>query len=233
MANGYLDIIFIAMVAVFIVLRLFRVLGRRSGNERRPPTLFGRTGASTEAKKKRANVVQLPERPSAEPAEEATAGAPGEASGQDRVSMALSRIGVADRSFDRERFIAGARAAFETILEAFAAGDKAALRSLLADDVLHEFMGAVRERVANKQVLDSRFVSLEAAEIIDAELSGRLAQVTVKFVSEQINCLRDAEGNLLEGDPEKISRVTDIWTFERDAHSRDPNWRLIETRSPN
>jgi len=232
MANGYLDIIFIAMVAVFILLRLFRVLGRRDGNERRPPSLFGRTGAPTEAKKKRANVVQLPERPPPEPAEKAPAPSPGEASGQDRVSTALSRIGIADRAFDRERFIAGARAAFETILGAFAAGDKAALRSLLADDVLHEFMGAVRERAANKQVLDSRFVSLEAAEIIDAELSGRLAQVTVKFLSEQINCLRDEEGNLLEGDP-KISRVTDIWTFEHDTRSRDPNWRLIETRSPN
>jgi predicted lipid-binding transport protein (Tim44 family) len=233
MANGYLDIIFIAMVAAFILLRLFRVLGRRNGNERRPPSLFGRTEAPTKAKKKRANVVQLPERPGAEPAEKAAARATGEASGQDRVSTALSRIGIADRGFNRESFIAGARAAFETVLGAYATGDKAALRSLLADDVLREFMGAVRERVANKQVLDSQFVSLEAAEIIDAELSGRLAQVTVKFVSEQVNCLRDAEGNLLEGDPDKISRVTDIWTFERDTRSRDPNWRLIETRSPN
>lgn len=227
MSDGYalLDILFFAVVAVFIAARLRSVLGRRTGHERqRPPRIQPQPApASGEAADK---IVPLPDRrrPPAEEAPIAAEAAPGLKDG-------LTRIRLADPSFDLDAFLQGARAAFAMIVEAFAKGDKAALEPLLAPPVYQSFAAAIDERQRQGRTLETELVALKGAEVAAADLDGRLARVTVRFTSEQINCTRDASGEVVEGDPSAVETVVDLWTFQRDVASRDPNWALVETRS--
>ncbi len=243
MSDGfaYLDILFFAMVAAFIAFRLRGVLGRKTGHERpRIDPISQRTAARGQAERGAAggdNVVPLPER-NAAPAPSPTAGEPpGAAPAGGDAADGGARGGVAairraDPGFDPDHFVQGARAAFSMILEAYAKGDKRALRPLLADEVFAKFAGAIDAREAAGQVLTSELVATREAEIVRAQLAGSRARVTVRFASEQINVTRDAQGQVVEGDPKQIETVIDLWTFERDTHSRDPNWQLVETGAP-
>ena len=215
----YFDVILFAMVAVFLVLRLRSVLGRRTGNERRRE-LFARRARPA------------PEQPP--PTAEARASPPIPAiaaANADPVAEGLSRIHRADPSFDPPHFLEGARAAFEMVVTAFAKGDKAALRPLLSDEVLQQFATAIDERVTAKESLESRILRLDTAEIVEADLLGRTAQVTAKLVSQQINVTRAMDGSIVDGDPEHPTEKTDYWTFARDTRSADPNWVLVATSS--
>jgi predicted lipid-binding transport protein (Tim44 family) len=220
----YIDILFFAMVAAFIALRLRSVLGRRTGHERRRSGGFGSPRPNGAAD----NVVTLPDRSSAQA--EVDAGLVDLADGS--VKTGLTQVRLADSRFDLQRFLAGARAAFEMIVEAYAAGDKAALRPLLADDVYRGFEGAIDQRQAAGQTLETQLTAVPAAEVVGARMDGSRARITVRFKSEQINLLKDAEGKVVDGDPGTALDVIDIWTFERDTTSPDPNWALVETRTP-
>ena len=147
------------------------------------------------------------------------------------VATGLDAIAETDKTFDANHFIAGARAAYEMIVGAFAAGDRRALKNLLAREVYDGFDAAIRERETKGETVESRFVSLETAEIIGAEMRGSTAQVTVRFVSQLITATRDKSGNVVEGNPDKVTDVTDVWTFARDLTSRDPNWKLVATEA--
>ena len=96
----------------------------------------------------------------------------------------------------------------------------------------HGFAGAIDQRSADGQTLDTQLIAIESAEVVEAGMQGRLARVSVRFASEQVNVVRDADGNVIDGDPTTAEEVVDIWTFERDTRSRDPNWTLVETRTP-
>ncbi|MFL5268599.1 MAG: Tim44/TimA family putative adaptor protein [Stellaceae bacterium] len=215
----YFDVILFAMVAAFLVLRLRSVLGRRTGNERRRD-LFVRREQPTPDKSP----------PPAEPADgspnPAIAAAPGGS-----VAEGLNRVRHVDPGFDPSFFLGGARTAFEMIVKAFAAGDKAALQPLLSKDVFRQFGAAIDERVAAKETLETRIVELGDADIVEAELAGRLAQITVKLLSKQINVTRAMDGSIVDGDPENPTEKTDFWTFSRDTRSADPNWVLVATSS--
>ncbi len=225
-------IIFLAL-AVFIFLRLRSVLGQRTGRERPPYDPYSARDARAPASEK---VVALPgrgpetvSRP-AEPAELvdrwkgiAESGSP--------VASGLDAIAAADRSFDAPAFLTGARGAYETIVGAFAAGDRRALKSLLSREVYDGFEAAIRDRETKGETMENRFVSLDTAEITGAELRGNTAQVTVRFVSQLISVTRDRGGAVIDGNPEKVSEVTDVWTFARDVTSRDPNWKLVATEA--
>jgi predicted lipid-binding transport protein (Tim44 family) len=221
---AYIDILFFAMVAAFIALRLRSVLGRRTGHERRRSAGFGPARPNGAAD----NVVSLPDRSTAQAEAEASLAGLSD----DGVKSGLTQIRLADRRFDLQQFLTGARAAFEMTVEAFAAGDKATLRPLLADDVYAGFERAIDQREAAGQSFETQLTAVPLAEVVGAEMRDRLARVTVRFKSEQINLLRDAEGKILEGDPRTAEEVIDIWTFERDTTSADPNWILVETRTP-
>jgi predicted lipid-binding transport protein (Tim44 family) len=222
---AYIDILFFAMVAAFIALRLRSVLGRRTGQERRRSGGFGPARANGAAD----NVVTLPERSSSQA--EVDAGVAGLSDKGLKAGMAQIRL--ADQRFDLQQFLGGARAAFEMIVEAYAAGEKATLRPLLADDVFAGFERAIDQRQAADQRLETQLTAVPTTEVTGAEMRGRNARVTVRFKSEQINLLRDAEGKVLDGDPQTAEEVVDLWTFERDTSSPDPNWTLVETRTPN
>jgi predicted lipid-binding transport protein (Tim44 family) len=225
-------IIFLAL-AVFIFLRLRSVLGQRTGRERPPYDPYSARDARPQGTDK---VVALPNRKvegatrpseSVEPAERWK----GVAEKGSAVATGLDAIVEGDKSFDANHFIAGARAAYEMIVGAFAAGDRRTLKNLLAREVYEGFDAAIREREAKGETVESRFVSLETAEIIGAEMRGSTAQITVRFVSQLITATRDKSGNVVEGNPDKVTDVTDVWTFARDLTSRDPNWKLVATEA--
>src|SRR5882762_11413298 len=210
------DIVLFAMIAAFLILRLRSVLGRRTGNERRRDLFAPRAEATSD------KVVTLA------PRANGTGPAPS-ASSSDPVPPGVAQIRSADPSFDPEHFVQGARAAFEMIVAAFARGDKAQLRPLLSDEVFGHFSSAIDEREAAKETLETRIIQLKTADLVEAVLLGRTAQVTVRLVSEQVNVLRAHDGSIVDGDPEHPIEKTDFWTFARDTRSNDPNWALVAT----
>lgn len=226
----FLDIIIFAAIAVALGLRLRSVLGRRTGNERRhdplnptpPRDAAGREPGQAEDRA-RDKVIPLPGRG---PASAEGAAAANEAPG-------LARVRAVDPAFDPAGFVSGARGAFEMIVGAFAAGDAAALKPLLSDEVFANFNAAIEARAKASETLQTTLVGINSADIIEASVDGRTAFVTVKFVSEQINVTKDSEGRIVDGDPSAVTAITDIWTFARNTRSRDPNWTLVATRSPN
>lgn len=222
---AYIDILFFAMVAAFIALRLRSVLGRRTGHERRRTEGFGDVrsdGASD-------NVVPIGDHGAASPEVDQAIAELGEGA----VKTGLTDIHEADPRFDLKEFLSGARLAFEMIVDAYAAGDKTALRPLLADQVFRGFARAIDERVAIEQSLDTQLLAVSEPEVIEADLVDHAARVTLRFESEQVNVVRDRDGKVVEGDPQTAENVVDLWMFERDTQSGDPNWTLIETRAPN
>lgn len=227
----FIDIIFFALVAAFLIFRLRSVLGRRTGHEKRRLDIFARRADEAEAGGERGEkVVQLPDR-SEEPGpadEEAEAG-----ESMTPVTAGLRAIAAADRTFDEDSFLAGARSAFTGIVEAYARGDTKTLRPLLSNHVFDDFSTTIEDRAAAGETVATDLVGINSAEILEAEMQGRTAFITVKFVSEQVNVTRDEQGRVVDGDPERIVKVTDIWTFARNTRSRDPNWTLVATRSSN
>jgi len=202
------EIIIFAAVAGFLLLRLRSVLGRRTGTEKRIDPFAPRPAP--------------PPRPSPFAAPDASQGPviEGQATPVANPPAATKTPGAgaikaADAAFDESAFLKGARGAFEIVVNAFAAGDVAALKPLLAPNVLDSFVGAIKARGGNK--LPSPLVGLKNAEIVDSAVEGTTALITVKFVSEQ-----NGEGNAVE-------EHVDSWTFSRPLRTRDPNWTLIAT----
>jgi len=227
-------IIFLAL-AVFIFLRLRSVLGQRTGRERPP---YDPYSAREPVRPATDNVVALPNRasetvPPKVPSEPPSAGerwkdlaAPGSA-----VAAGLDAVAAADPQFDAQHFIAGARAAYEMIVNAYAQGDRRMLKDLLSREVYDGFEAAIDAREKRGETVETRFVSLDKADIAAVEMRGRTAQVTVRFVSQLISATRNKEGNVVDGNAEKVSDVTDVWTFARDVSARDPNWKLVATEA--
>ncbi|NQU58893.1 MAG: Tim44 domain-containing protein [Rhodospirillales bacterium] len=228
----FFDIILFAMIAVFLILRLRSVLGRRDGHEGGFPDIFNRL-SSTDKKEKddgsdNDNVVSLNDQ---DDISSESASVPFEEEEQTPLLMGLRAIAAADRDFDPDEFISGARIAFEYILGAYASGDSKALEPLLSGDVFANFEKSIRDRDEAGQTMEETLVGISKAELVEAEMEGSIAQITVKFISDQVHALSDGEGAIVEGDPNKIVSVTDFWTFSHDTRSRDPNWSLAATRS--
>ena len=147
------------------------------------------------------------------------------------VASGLDAILAADPAFDGRHFLAGARAAYEMIVTAYAEGDRRALKGLLSREVYEGFEAAIRERENRGETVQTRFISIDKADITGAELRGKIAQLTVRFVSQLVSVTHERSGAVIEGSPEKIAEVTDVWTFARDLSARDPNWKLVATES--
>lgn len=241
MGDSYIDILLFAAIAAFLVFRLRNVLGKRVGHER--PEHANRDRFSNDPNRDQpANdagdkVVPLPDlnaRPDL-PRDDAPAAAQAAAEPPSAGGLAagLLQIRRADPGFSPEGFVDGARAAFEMVVQAFAAGDLKTLKPLLSDAVFDQFRQAIKARETAGQKLETTLVGIDKAEIVEAELRDRTAIVTVSFRTEQVNVIRDASGEPVDGDATQVDKVTDIWTFSRNTRSRDPNWTLIATRSPN
>ncbi|MFQ5466971.1 MAG: Tim44/TimA family putative adaptor protein, partial [Kiloniellaceae bacterium] len=194
--------------------------------------LFGKRAGGEDEK-----IIPLPDRSKPagpdEAAEAPEGPVPEGATSGDASPAGLTQIKLADKSFDEAEFLGGARGAFEMVIAAFADGDTKALRPLLSNDVFDDFAGAIAERKEAEQTLETTLVGFTSVDLIDAEVQGRTAFVTVKFVTEQINVLRDKDGTVVDGDSSHVTSITDIWTFARNTRSRDPNWTLVATQSAN
>ncbi len=229
MSDGFqfIDIIFFAMIAAFLVLRLRSVLGRRDGHEQSFRDRF--QNQQNEAAEEK--VVPLRDR--SEPRRDDAFAKEVSAAGNDAdpLTRGLAEIRRTDPRFDAAEFVAGARVAFEMILDAYAKGDSQTLKPLLNPEVFSNFSQAIRDREQAGEKLEDTLVGIKSADIVEAYLDGRNANVTVKFVSEQINVTRDESGDVVDGNPNAVIEVTDFWTFARDAKSRDPNWTLVATNS--
>jgi predicted lipid-binding transport protein (Tim44 family) len=220
--SQFLDILLIAMVAGIVLFRLYTVLGRRTGSERPPQDRYGLGAPSKPSTAKPStggdNVVVLPART------EAAAERPA-----DPIARGLLDIKQADRDFDADHFLAGARAAYETIVTAFAAGDRAALKPLLSDDVFKAFDAVIGGREERKEKVEFTFVGFKELKISEAVMKGRMADITVSISAQFISATLNANGAVTDGDPKSVREVTDVWSFARDVRSSDPNWALVAT----
>jgi predicted lipid-binding transport protein (Tim44 family) len=228
-----------ALLAIFVVWKLRSVLGSRTGHERPPTDPFQRTGrretrpgpASGDGK-----VIPLPGalRDPVAPSSSGAAAAKADrwtsyAEPDSKVWEGLDAIASVDPAFDPEHFLTGAKAAYEMIVVAFAAGDRQTLRSLLAKDVLDSFEGAISQREERGEKVETTLVSIDKSSIDDAQLRGRTAQISVRFCSKLITATHDSAGKIIEGSPDTVVDMVDVWTFARDAGTRDPNWKLVAT----
>jgi predicted lipid-binding transport protein (Tim44 family) len=230
------------VVAVIVIFKLRSVLGRRTPDDE------ARIDRKIRAEKEQAaaqdKVVAMPRR-GREPATAAAsvgaeiavadveANAKALAGGNAEIEQGLMYVSKSDANFDPKHFLEGAKQAYEMIVTAFAEGNRKVLKDLLSKEVFEGFAGAISERENRLEQIDQSFVGINKADIVEAEVKGGQAQITVKFLSQLISATRDKAGTVTGGDPQKIKEVTDIWTFARDVSSRNPNWRLVATQSQN
>lgn len=210
------EIVLLALVALFVGLRLYSVLGRRTGHEQQPILRPAESPASAEPAAPVADVA--PERPEASGLVYEEPAAPG-----------LRAIVGADPAFDVGRFLEGAQGAYRMILEAFWKGDRDELHHLVGGHVLAAFEQAIGEREAEGHKLDNRLVTIERTVIEDARLSARIAEIDVRFDADIAAVTRDREGTLVAGTLSDAIPTHDVWTFRRDLRSKDPNWMLVDT----
>jgi predicted lipid-binding transport protein (Tim44 family) len=211
------SIIILALVALFVGLRLYSVLGERTGHEQQPILKPAEPDA------------RLQPRAAASPLAPTAA-----AEAQDNAYLPTAGPGVrailsADPAFDVARFLEGAQAAYRMILESFWAGRLDEVRSFIDPEVYNAFASAVSEREANGLRLDNRLVAIEQATITEAGLERSVATVAVRFEADIAAVTRTAEGEVVAGSLSDAVQTRDRWTFRRDLASRDPNWILIET----
>jgi predicted lipid-binding transport protein (Tim44 family) len=230
--------IIFALLAIFVLWKLRSVLGTRTGHEKEPPTdsFFRRT--RTPEPPHSANddkVVRLPS--AAEEPRVRVAPAPVPDRWKDyaepgsKLAAGFDAIAAADPNFNLPAFVTGARTAYEMIVVAYAAGNRETLHNLLADDVYASFVAVISQRESRDQTMDTTLVSIDKVSFDDAALRGRSAQLTVRFAAKLVTATHDRAGNVVDGNPDKVVDMIDIWTFARDTDARNPNWKLVATQT--
>lgn len=225
MSDGipYADIVIMALVAGFILLRLRSVLGDKIGNDN--PSYFNKP--ATPAAERNQTIVQLDDKSKAkarlEPDLYMTKVK------DDAIIAAVNAIKVKDPEFTATHFLEGARGAFEMVFDAFSKADRDTLKFLLDTPVYEEFNKALTEHEQQDAKSETTLISAQAKDITAAELVGNMARITVRIHSEQVMVTRNAAGEVIAGDVSLIHAIDDDWTFERDVTSKNPNWKVIET----
>ena len=214
----FVDILIFAIIAVFLALRLRSILGNRDGFEQQNKPLRPdnrQNGAMPDQADDLTNVIPMP------------------AKGQASLSAAgLDGVRRLDPQFRDADFVNGATAVFPMVLQAFADGDLAQLRRLLSYELYNEFAEAVRQRDAEAETLTVSIDEMVSVELLDGQVSDAIASVTVQYVSRQTRELKDKTGQIIEDETMVAEEMTDIWVFERDIQDADPNWKLVETQTP-
>ena len=236
MSLDFFTIVFFA-IAVMIFVRLYGVLGQKTGSEQPPFRPPEPRDAADDGSAGNDNVIQLPRNPDAvprdpprppvEPTVPDAAPTPAESS----LAAALRTIMAAERGFDAARFVDGARIAYEMIVTAYAAGDRRTLKNLLSKEVFDGFTAGIDGREKRGEKVEFTFVGIDRADLTEASVKAGRAEITVRFAAKVIQVTRGADGTVLEGDPSRLTDLLDIWTFARDLGASDPNWRLVDTRA--
>ncbi|RBP15545.1 putative lipid-binding transport protein (Tim44 family) [Roseiarcus fermentans] len=217
-----------ALVALFVAFKLRSVLGTRNDGERPPGGLLaplrrvpGPAGP----------VAAPPQAAAAAPAPTLSPAERWQAVAAPDAFAGLEAIAAADRSFEADTFLSGARAAYDMVVQAFAAGDRPTLQSLMAPEAFANFDAAIKARAAAGHTMTTTVVSIDDARIAAAQLAGAMAQIAVRFGSKLASVTRDKAGDIVEGSAMDVADHIDLWTFVRDVRSRDPNWLLTATQS--
>jgi predicted lipid-binding transport protein (Tim44 family) len=226
----------LAAIALMVVWRLRSVLGQRTGTERPPIDPYApprRTPVETGSGK----VLDFPssKEDSAKKAEvDLEPKVPiwtGYAKAASPLAAGFEKLAQADPAFSPREFLEGAKLAYEMIVEAFAKGDKPALKNLLSREVFDGFSKAIDSRSQAGEKLDFQFVGFEKVDFMSVSLTGKRANIVLKFASQMISATYDKAGTLIDGNPREVRDITDIWTFERDVAQKDPNWRVVATET--
>lgn len=219
---AYLDIIILLVVVVLVFSKLKSLLGTRPDNfeqrkisDENAAKIFdmivkeAEKNAAAEARNMEKEEVQVPEEELSE------------------IDKVLAKI----PGFNREKFLTGAERAFEIIISAFSKGDVETLEMLVSKSLLKKFQEIIEKRKAEGITSETDFIGFDDVEITNAKISkSEVAKITVRFVSEQVNILKNKDGELIEGDENFIQNITDSWTFERALTSTNPNWLLVSTK---
>ena len=234
----FIDIIFFAMIAIFLILRLRGVLGKRGRDHNSGfLDLFKQDNnlIETDSENKTNNVVKLSEEILDEKPNVVSEGENDKFNDSNNnknlMSAKISQVQKYDATFDEEDFLVGAHVAFEIILTAFASADMDELKPLVSDEVYGNFAKAIQDREQAGHVMEDTLVGINKSEMVEAYMEDDNAFITIKFVSEQVNAIRDENGDVVEGDANVVLTVTDFWTFARNTTVVDPNWLLVATRS--
>lgn len=218
MSSPVIQLLVLAAIAIFLILRLRDVLGTREGFEK--PAVTRKVDPSEE---KRGQFQVIEGGPDADIADHVPEGS--------EAAKALAAMKAVEPSFNVGEFLGGARGAYEMILMAFEAGDLAKIRPFLADDVYESFAAVVEERARKGLTVEADFVGLRELKLLDAEFdpATREGEVTVRFIGEVTSVVRDKSGEIVEGNPKEVKRQKDAWTFGRIMGSDNPNWLLVAT----
>jgi predicted lipid-binding transport protein (Tim44 family) len=224
-------------LAVFVIWKLRSVLGQKTGSERPPfnPLVRRREEPPAAPREGGDNVVRLPgagpDRAAAPVAATVPRNWKGVVEPNSPAARGLDLVLQQEPGFDPRSFTDGAKVAYETIVMAFAKGDRKTLKTLLSREVADGFERAIQQRERAGQSVETTFVSIDRAEIVGVDVRNRVAQVTVRYLSKLITATRNAQGAVVDGSPDTVVDVTDVWTFARTLGSRDPNWQLVATEA--
>ena len=199
-AFQYIDILILAIIAGIVLLRLRSVLGRRTGHEKTDKTSYNYETPQTSQEEK---VIPIEPKTSSSKRE--------------------------DGWFDNDDFLRGAANAYETIVTNFENGNKDALRSLLSDDVLNSFSTVIDERNSKNETVEFNFIGIEKSEIVHKDLKKNPMEVTVRFISEMITCIKNSKDEVISGSLNQVQKITDVWTFEKLKDKKSSNWLLTAT----
>ena len=199
-AFQYIDILILAIIAGIVLLRLRSVLGRRTGHEKTDKTSYNYETPQTSQEEK---VIPIEPKTSSSKRE--------------------------DGWFDNDDFLRGAANAYETIVTNFENGNKDALKSLLSDDVLNSFSSVIDERNSKNETVEFNFIGIEKSEIVHKDLKKNPMEVTVRFISEMITCIKNSKDEVISGSLNQVQKITDVWTFEKLKDKKSSNWLLTAT----
>ena len=199
-AFQYIDILILAIIAGIVLLRLRSVLGRRTGHEKTDKTSYNYETPQTSQEEK-----VIPIEPKTSPSKRE------------------------DGWFDNDDFLRGAANAYETIVTNFENGNKDALKSLLSDDVLNSFSSVIDERNNKNETVEFNFIGIEKSEIVHKDLRKNPMEVTVRFISEMITCIKNSKDEVISGSLNQVQKITDVWTFEKIKDKKSSNWLLTAT----
>ena len=214
------SIVLLAMIAAFLGMRLYSVLGKRTGHEQEPVL-----------PRRDERAAPAPVRLDDSDGQAVPAVEPSGLVYEPAAEAGLRQLLATDRNFDAGRFMEGAEAAYRMILEAFWAGDRDVLRDLCDDDSYEAFVEAIEAREARGERLENRLMSVDSAKITAVEVGGSEARITVQYRADISAVTRDAEGKMIAGSMSDATQTDDRWTFRRKIGSNDPNWLLDETEA--
>ena len=219
------DLIFFILLAAFLIIRLRSVLGRRTGNEKKSKDIFMYHDTALSAEKKKF----LDEKQSIKNKSHGKSSFKKE--GNLNKNTALEKIYHFDQNFSLKNFLSGAKISFQTIIESYAKGEINKIKNLLSVNVFTAFSNEIKSRVKKKHSLEHTLISLKSADIEKINVKSSIADIVVKFASEQVNLLKNKKGEILSGNDEYIENHIDYWTFSKDLKSTNPNWKLVVTKS--